>query len=87
MTDNILDSVSACNSLPSSGSGFGSFCLPILIQYLLDEVGLRGEMIIVSGLTTHFLVAAFCFGPHKVRWHGKCYLAFNPMHHQRAALP
>ncbi|KAF2362376.1 Major facilitator superfamily domain [Trinorchestia longiramus] len=49
-----------------SGNAIGAFLMPPLLQYLLQEYGLRGTLLIASALQLHILVSAFLFRPTNV---------------------
>lgn len=51
------------NGLVMSGGSLGALLLPILLQYLFDEYGLRGSLIIIAGLSLNNLVLAAFLRP------------------------
>lgn len=52
------------NGLVMSGGSLGSLVLPLLLQYLLDEYGLTGTLIVIAGITlNNFVVAALLRPP------------------------
>lgn len=54
---------SLANGISVSGSGVGSFILPNLIRWLLNEYGLNGCLLLIGGLTLNVCVCAMLIRP------------------------
>ena len=55
------------NGITMAGGSIGQMAVPLLIQYLLNQYGLRGALLIMSGVVLQGVVAAVLFQPS--RWH------------------
>lgn len=47
--------------------GLGTMLFPLLLEYLLEEYGYRGCMLILSAIMANTILATICFQP--VKWH------------------
>jgi MFS family permease len=54
---------SLANGISLSGSGVGSFILPILIRWMLKEYGLSGCLLLLGGLMFNVCVCALLYRP------------------------
>ncbi|VDL59960.1 unnamed protein product [Hymenolepis diminuta] len=48
-------------SLSLAGAGFGAFCIPQLITYLLQLYGYRGAMLLMAGIALNYVVSGAIF--------------------------
>lgn len=48
-------------SLSLAGAGFGAFCIPQLITFLLQNYGYRGAMLIMAGIVLNYAVSGAIF--------------------------
>lgn len=51
------------NGIASAGSGMGALCMPLLIQWLLENYGLFGETLIVGATVLHICVSGALYRP------------------------
>ena len=54
------------NAFCLSGTAAGSFTLPFLIEYLLEEYGFRGTMLVLGSCMLHILVSSALYRPPAV---------------------
>ena len=54
---------SIAGGIASAGGSVGLILIPIMIRYTLDEYALRGALIIMAGITLHYLITAALFRP------------------------
>lgn len=57
------DRRSLANGLSLTGASVGQFAIPPLLQYLLDEYGLRGTVLLVGALYFHVAISGFLYRP------------------------
>ncbi|KAJ8310629.1 hypothetical protein KUTeg_012494 [Tegillarca granosa] len=57
------DRRSLANGLSLTGASVGQFAIPPLLQYLLDEYGLRGTVLLVGALYLHVVISGFLYRP------------------------
>lgn len=53
--------------LSMAGTAFGFMLAPLLVRYLLDELGFRGALLVLGGVALNGLAGAFLLQPAK--WH------------------
>ncbi|KAF2362374.1 Major facilitator superfamily [Trinorchestia longiramus] len=46
-----------------SGNAFGGFIIPPVVEFLLQEYGFRGTLVIMAAIQLNLVVAGFCFRP------------------------
>uniref|UniRef100_K1R1R8 Monocarboxylate transporter 13 n=1 Tax=Magallana gigas TaxID=29159 RepID=K1R1R8_MAGGI len=51
----------------STGSGIGTLCFPLLLQYFIDTYGWRGCLLIISGIVLNQLACGLMSGPDVIR--------------------
>ncbi|XP_033762280.1 monocarboxylate transporter 13-like [Pecten maximus] len=55
------------NGIVISGSGLGSFIFPYFYRFIIDELGLKGALLIISGVSLHVCVGgALLRQPHQL---------------------